>query len=123
MTKDLIAKYDKLIDRACDIASVGFSMHCDNEEFAHLSIEGDTATLSWPEAHSGYYNSCSIETQSAKFPAALLDLSADDYVVWQKSEHAKREAKAAEEVRQRDALMVMREKAALAALKQKYPNG
>jgi hypothetical protein len=123
MTKDLVATYDKLIARACDIASVGFRMYCDHEEFARLSIEGDTATLMWPEAQSGYYNSCSIETQAAKFPAALLDLSADDYAVWQKSELTKRAAKAAEEVRQQDALMVMREKAALAELKRKYPNG
>jgi hypothetical protein len=119
-----VAEYDALIERACDIAaSAPFCMYCDKDEFARLSFEGDVAKLSWPEAQSGYYNSCSIETQSVKFPTELLYLPPDKFAAWKNAKAAQRAAKAAEDQRKMQALNEMRERAALADLKRKYPNG
>lgn len=68
---ELVEAYDKLIARASNVAGC----YVCEAHMARISFEGETAIISWPEAESGYYNSCSIETQTAKFPAYLLDAS------------------------------------------------
>lgn len=113
--KDLVSAYDNLMARAFKIAGT-----YSQEEMARLSFEGEIAVISWPESHSGYYDSCSIETQTTKFPAALLDAPEVEVEFWIAEQ--KRLAEAAnkryytERAREQEA----RELQTLAALKAKY---
>jgi hypothetical protein len=80
--------------------------------------------VSKPDKHAGYYDSCSIETQSVTFPAELLLMSIDEIRVWKIEERkkydaeqkAKREREAREQAEQRTILELQ----TLAALKAKY---
>jgi len=75
--RDLVSAYDELMDRAFLIAGT-----YSKEKMARLSFKGGTAVISWPESHSGYYDSCSIETQTTEFPAALLDAPDAEVEFW-----------------------------------------
>lgn len=81
--RTIIAGNDELIDRAKVIlrAAPNFTSVPD-EQYVRLSIEGDVATLTWPESHSGYYDSCSLEEQSQNFPAELLFMTLAESAVW-----------------------------------------
>lgn len=116
---DVINAYNKLIDRACDLArTLGTSVVY--EEFSRLSIRGDMAIIEWPEPSSGYYNSCDIETQNAKFPAYLLEASEAEVEAWKEeqrllAEEANRQLahRRAEEEKKRELIL-------LAELQEKY---
>jgi hypothetical protein len=119
-----LSEYSQILDRACQITmGPPFWMRAE-EEYARLVITGDVATLFWPEVESGYYNSCSIERQSAKFPAELLLMSQDELSAWkaeqkrlyEEKESAERKAKAEIQAKFNEA----NERRTLAALKAKY---
>lgn len=80
----IIAAYDDLVMRAIEITrGPPFHMYCDEERHARIVVVGDAAKLSWPEWASGYYaGEGNIETQSVRFPAALLLLSAEELAKW-----------------------------------------
>lgn len=68
-----------------------FWMCCD-DDFAEVIINGAQATLRWPEAHSGYYDSCSIEVQTVSFPSELLLMSVDEIKKWKIEQREKYDA-------------------------------
>lgn len=116
---------DQILKRAKRITeSAPFWMSAADSEFAQVAIDGETAVLSWPEAQSGYYDSCSVEAQSVKFPTKLLLMSMDEIGVWQIEERKKYDAEQAEKkarllverAREQTAL----ELSTLAKLKAKY---
>lgn len=100
-----------------------FFMRCD-EDFGEVSIDGDTALLQWPEVCSGYYNDCSIETQSVSFPANLLLMTMDEIKAWKEAEVAKHCAEVARKEENerlvRERTQRMNEISLLARLKEKY---
>ena len=123
---DTIKAYDALIERAMTVVSgPPYNTYVDSEadSFCRLEIEGDTARLMWPEIKSGYYNSTSIESQSVKFPVTLLTLDKEHFERWREEAKAAYVEKMREENRAAAHLNEMRERAALAQLKMKYPNG
>lgn len=100
-----------------------FWMRAD-DTFASITIQGDVAELSWPEAESGYYNSCSIESQRVTFPAELLLMTVDQIGTWKIEQRAKYDAEQKEQ-KERNAREAAERQTALeirtlAALKAKY---
>jgi hypothetical protein len=84
----------------------------------------EKATLVWPEAHSGYYDSCSIEEQTKDFPANLLLMDEDAIKVWSAEQkriyEAQQKAQQELQARQRAERQRAVELQTLAALKAKY---
>ena len=113
--RDLVSAYDNMMDRAFRIAGI-----YSREDMARLSFNGELAVISWPEAHSGYYDSCSIETQTTQFPAALLDAPEVEVEFWISEQ--KRLAEEADKRwnAERAAEQRAKELQTLAALKAKY---
>lgn len=119
--KQVIADYDALIERAKEILEpyVGYYAHVREERCARLTIEGDEATLSWPDIEYAYGDS-SLEVESKSFPAHLLTMPPAEFAAWKEEQISKGKAAqlasdaARAEQRKRDEL------ATLAALKQKY---
>jgi hypothetical protein len=114
----------RILERAKMITEgAPFWMICD-DDFAEILIDGEGACLRWPEAHSGYYDSCSIEAQSCSFPAALLLMSVDEIKAWKVEQRsiydAEQKAKNEREAQQRAADQTANELRTLAALKAKY---
>jgi len=115
-----IEAYETLLARARKIIGSAPYFSSAHDDFAQLKIDGGEAVLSWPEVHSGYYDSTSIEEQSISFPADLLSMSDDDLMIWQaEKRRIYEEAKLAN--RQRSIQQQRnQEMAQLAALKRKY---
>ena len=66
-----IALHDALVERfikVLDGAPFWKGSNIWNPEYARVSIEGDEATITWPEAESGYEGSCSIERNDYSVP-------------------------------------------------------
>lgn len=121
----VIADVDELIERAKLILSnAPYFTSIPEEQYVRLGMDGDMARLVWPESHSGYYDSCSIEEQSKVFPAELLLMSRPEIEFWKVEQRKiydenqrvekQRRAQAAAETQRRNEL------AMLAALKSKY---
>lgn len=114
-----------LIDRARFITEGAPFFMIAEEEFAKIVIDGEMATLFWPEINGGYYagDGC-MERQNCSFPASLLLLSLSELKAWKLSEQARHDAKEREnsERAKRERAVVDRqlELSMLAALKAKY---
>lgn len=84
--QDIIAAVsvvDELIERAKMILSdAPYFTYIPEEKYVRLSVDGEIAKLVWPESHSGYYDSCSIEEQSKEFPAELLLMERAEIELW-----------------------------------------
>lgn len=124
MIEAYITNYDELIAKAIIIAT-GVPGFCSVEEkFARLSIDGDAATLTWPEIASGYYNDTHIEAQTKAFPAKLLLLTTEQLTEWLAFEKIRYNNERAEQHRvitiTAELNRVAQEKITYAALKQKY---
>jgi hypothetical protein len=52
-----------------------------DDNFARLSFDGDDAVITSPQADS-YYDSCTIETETTRFPAALLFMTEAELTAW-----------------------------------------
>jgi hypothetical protein len=120
----LLYEAGQILDRAKLITGdAPFWMICD-DDFAEILIDGESACLRWPEAHSGYYDSCSIEVQSCTFPSALLLMSIDEIKAWKVEQRklydAEQKEKKEREAQQRAADQTANELRTLAALKAKY---
>jgi hypothetical protein len=120
----LLYEASQILERAKLITGdAPFFMYCD-DDFAEILIDGESACLRWPEAHSGYYDSCSIEVQSCSFPSALLLMSVEEIKTWKieqrKIYDAEQKAKKEREARERAANQTAQELHTLAALKAKY---
>lgn len=117
--EEIITEYGKLMNRAVAIVSGAPYWEGPDGEYAHVTINGDVATLSWPEAESNY-DSCSLEGYSFAFPAALLFMDDTRFDEWKAEQVA--EAKRQSEARQRAYQEMKRQEelATLAALKAKY---
>jgi hypothetical protein len=79
-----IDAYESLVRRAVDIVNApgppwGYVSVDDN--FARLSFDGDDAVITSPQADS-YYDSCTIETETTRFPAALLFMTEAELTAW-----------------------------------------
>lgn len=116
---------DQILQRACLLTEgAPFWMLCYDKTFAKVLVDGETATLSWPEVQSGYYDSCSIEEQSASFPSELLLMSIDEINAWKieqrKKYDADQKAKDEREAKDRAERQTALELQTLAALKAKY---
>ncbi len=72
---------DQFKQRAFLIAP-SYSMTVAEPDYANLIVDGDTATLVWPEYTSDYYGGGYLERQSVSFPANLLLLSDDELAAW-----------------------------------------
>lgn len=95
------------------------------EEFAGIEIDGDKATLFWPEYEDGYYaGDGSMQRQSVSFPSRLLLMSLEEIATWKAAEQAKHDAKqkAVREVeeRKRAEQQTAHEKAVYEMLKAKF---
>lgn len=120
-----ISEVEQILERAFLITDGPPFFMIAEQEYARISVDGDEATLIWPEYAGGYYaGDGSIETQSIKFPAELLLMSIDQLKVW-KAAHRKQyddneKAKREFEARARAAQRTAEELRLLAALKEKY---
>lgn len=115
----------QILERAISIvADAPFFTYVCEKDHASIVIDGETAILFWPEANSGYYNSCSIEAQSRSFPAVLLLMNAEQIAAWKIEERAKYDAEQkAKKERQAAADAIRREqneREVYAALKAKF---
>jgi hypothetical protein len=113
--------YDDLLAKAFVILKgAPHRTHIDRPELARISIEDDTATVTWPEIEYGYGDSISIETESASFPAAYLTMDEQAISTWkmevERLYHRQLERQIAEDAAAKE----RNERAALAALKAKY---
>ena len=68
---EVIEQYDALVTRAIEIARP--EVYIGEPQFCRLSIEGDMATLHYPELEVGYYDDYSTEHRIFRFPTAMLD--------------------------------------------------
>lgn len=123
--RDAVANNDELITRArLILGGAPYFSYIPEEQYVRLSVEDDTAVLVWPESHSGYYDSCSIEEQSKDFPVELLQMSQQEIAIWsaeQKRLYDERERVKTEEARKRAAEQARQtELHLLASLKAKY---
>jgi|SRR6185503_2763731 len=121
----ILYEADQILERAMLITGdAPFFMYVGEREYAKLIIDGETATLFWPESESGYYNSCSIECQSVNFPSELLLMSVEEIATWKVKQReqydAKEKAKAEAAARTREIQKKALELQTLAALKAKY---
>jgi hypothetical protein len=110
--KDTIAAYDALVARAIAIVDKApFWRYVGEPSFARLTVDGDTATLMWPEA---------IQACHVSFASALLTLSGREFDEWKAEEMRLHQRKERERKAQEIAEREQSERAALAALKAKY---
>jgi hypothetical protein len=118
--KDTIAAYDALVARAIAIVDKApFWRYVGEPSFARLTVDGDTATLMWPEAET-YYDSTTIQACHVSFASALLTLSGREFDEWKAEEMRLHQRKERERKAQEIAEREQSERAALAALKAKY---
>lgn len=122
--QEIIDEADQILDRAVLITGdAPFYMQAD-DEYAKLEIDGNKATLSWPEHTSDYYGGGYLERQSVTFPSELLLMSTDEIGVWKAEELRKHCAKMEAENETAMRLHAERQTAlelqTLAALQQKY---
>lgn len=132
MTKDvvkIIASYDALVDRAIAACAPGCGHYSSvsHDDHPRLSVDGDTATLTWREYESDYYGGGYCTDESAQFPAALLSLGDDEFRATQAAVRAEisereRRVRAAQKAVARDRAEA-HERAVYAALKAKYEPG
>lgn len=119
-----VSEADHILERARLISEGAPYWMNSDDDFSKLSIEGEEAVLYWPEAESGYYNSCSIERQSVRFPAALLLMTVEEIGVWKVEQRrlydANQKAKAERDAKARAEQQTAMELQTLAALKAKY---
>ena len=116
--KKLIEQYNALVARA--IEAVADDEYIVEEWACRVSVEGDRATLHYPELEAGYYDDYRTEHRKVSFPAHLLTMPAEEFAAWKRmSKKRKEEANQAaieESRRQQERL----ERETLAALKAKY---
>lgn len=121
--QDTLYEAHLILERAC-LISEGAPFWMRADDFAQIVIDGETATLSWPEARSGYYESCDIECQSVTFPSELLLMSVEEIAVWKigqrKQYDTEQQVKQERETRERAERQTALELQTLAALKKKY---
>ena len=88
--QEILWEADQILKRAKEIVSdAPYFTYVAQEEHASIIIDDGEATIYWPEASSGYYDSCSIETQSRSFPSELLLMDDEQFVAWKSKERAK----------------------------------
>jgi hypothetical protein len=118
---EMIDLYDRLLNKAKSIVqNPPYSIYPQEIEFLKIRLEGDNIVLSWPEAQSGYYNSCDIREQKAMFPFKLLLMSDEELSEWQTEETDKQKKKEQARQRNQKKLQKQRELAELRRLKAKY---
>lgn len=76
-----IAAYDALVLRAVAVAAEN-NQDAENPEFARLFVEGDTATLIWPEDENDGYGWSGLVKHQHHFPASLLLLTDAEFSAW-----------------------------------------
>jgi len=70
---DVIEEYDALVKRALEIIRYEpYRAYVENDESAHLNLDGDQAILSWWFNESDYYGGYSLGHETHAFPAKLL---------------------------------------------------
>ena len=116
--KKLIEQYNALVSRAIEAVD---DENIVEEWACRVSVEGDMATLHYPELEAGYYDDdYHTEHRKVSFPAHLLTMPAEEFAAWKRmSKKRKDEANQAaieESRRQQERL----ERETLAALKAKY---
>lgn len=122
---DVVAEYDKLVQRAIEVLSdAPCWTHIGEEEYARLEVTKDGARLRWPEDES-YYDSTTIERrESICFDPTLLTISADQLKAWKAEQkrlyEARQKAERAAKTKADAAAEEAHEKALFAALKKKY---
>lgn len=123
---EIITSYDLLVQRALDaLDGAPYFKYVEQPTFARLDVDGDRATLRWPELEAGYYDSGdTIREESVEFDAAVLTMSAEAFRQWKQDSKTvyDRQQKEKQEAA-RKAEEVWREKqerAAYEALKRKY---
>lgn len=80
---EVVSANDELIERAKLILDgAPYFTYIPEEQYVRLRINGGEAILVWPESHSGYYDSCSIEEQSKGFPVELLLMTRPEIEFW-----------------------------------------
>lgn len=89
------------------------------EDCCKLTIEGDTANLTWWEA-SSYYDSCTMEAETCEFPANLLFLGEQEFSYWKAEEKRIYNAQQVRRQQENLAAQEAKERAAYEALKAKY---
>lgn len=101
-----------------------FNMGVSEENYANLEIDGDKATLVWPEYTSDYYGGGYLEQQTVSFPSELLLMTVDEIKIWKDGEQKKYDQQqwiaGQEAKRRREEWQTAQELQALAFLKQKY---
>jgi hypothetical protein len=117
----IINAYDELVDKAVAIlAGEGPPWGCIAEpQFAHLTLDGDIATITEPRV-STFYDSTCVEPEETTFPAELLFMSENELAEWKRLEKIKYEKDQAEKRAARLRENEAAERRALAALKAKY---
>lgn len=113
-SKEIVEAYDKLMER------VNKLVYIPESDYARISFEDDNVVVTWPEVHSGYYDSTSIETQTDSFPVYLLEAT-DAEVEYYLAELKRIEAEAEKKKRaERIKELEAQERYTLAKLQEKY---
>lgn len=90
-----------------------------NEEFAQLSLDGDEATLIWPENETSY-DLTTVGAQTFTFPVELLFIDEAAFVAWKADARAQYDRKHEDEKRKARQAVEAQERATFEALKRKY---
>lgn len=116
-----IEAYASLVARAfAVVGEAPFWKFVEHPSYAHLTIDGDLATLAWPRHASDGHGWEGIEQETCEFPASLLSMSDAELAKWKASERAAYDEERRQIEAQRARDVEAHERAALDALKQKY---
>ena len=86
-TQLMCERYEALVSRALEIIVKApyWKFAYEAEDWARLTIEGNDATITWPEVYVEY-ESPSIERESCSFKASLLFITDDELAIWKKEQ-------------------------------------
>ncbi len=86
-TQLMCERYEVLISRALEIVDRAPFWKCvyGAEEWARLTIEGNVATIAWPEVYLEYDNPV-IDRESCSFKASLLFITDEELTTWKKEQ-------------------------------------
>ena len=116
-----ISEVANLTSRALQIVGgAPYFKYVSDAAFAYLCLDGDEATLVWPEDESDGYGGSGIETHQIAFPSRLLFLSHEDFLAWKAEARREYDTRAKRDREAQTAAREAQERATYEALKRKY---
>jgi len=116
-----LLEFQQLLNRALVIVvDAPHWSYVGEPRYARLTIDGDEATLIWPEIESDGYGWSGIEPRSVTFESRLLFVGKAELAIWKQDKRAEYDAKQRLNAADAAAARERQERATLAALKAKY---